>query len=104
MATTKKSSQRVSLTIFALRIGLFMLLLLYVNVVSGVSHEMTAKSALLRIGGIAVGGWVSGEWIVKRSVSIIGLPVKGALGVALAGVGGLLLGVSAYTLVASMLR
>jgi hypothetical protein len=81
-----------------------MLLLAYVNAVSGNSDEMTAKSVLLRVVGIAMGAWVCGQWLVKRSVEINGLEVKRLLGGSLGVVGGLLCGVSVYTLFTSILR
>jgi hypothetical protein len=104
MASKKKSSRRISPTVFALHTGLFMLLLVYVNAVSSVSHEITTKSVLLCVGGIAAGAWISGQWIFRRSVEIVGLPVKGFLGVTLGALGALLFGVSVYTLLASSLR
>jgi hypothetical protein len=75
-----------------------MLLLAYVNALSGVSEEMTSKSVLLRVGGMAMGAWVCGQWIVKRSVEVIGLEVKGILGGSLGAIGALLCVVSVYTL------
>ena len=104
MATKRKSSHRISPTVFALRTGLFPMLLVYVNAVSSISHEITTESVLLCLGGIAAGAWVFGQWIFRRSVEIIGLPVKGFLGAALGALGALLFGVSVYTLLASILR
>ncbi len=58
----------------------------------------------MRAVGVLLGVWILGQLLVKRSVTVWAWEVKGLVAVVLAGLGALLGGVAAYSLLTTIPR